>query len=113
MVLIDSGAYIPRKSKAVNKLLGVHRLSIINQSNTGNQPFGLNGVYLICNGQIYNYIELSKKFNIDLYLLRSDVDIILHLYNIFQNNIYELVNLLDGDFAFVLFALLLLSSFPT
>ena len=38
-----------------NKFMGTHRLSIINQSETGNQPLELNGVYLICNGQIYNY----------------------------------------------------------
>jgi len=86
-----------------NKFLGTHRLSIINQSNTGNQPFELNGVYLICNGQIYNYIELATKFNIEINIIRSDVDIILHLYNKFINNLHELVNLLDGDFAFVIY----------
>jgi len=86
-----------------NKFLGTHRLSIINQSETGNQPLELNGVYLICNGQIYNYIELATKFNIDINIIRSDVDIILHLYDKFINNIYELINLLDGDFAFVIY----------
>ena len=84
-----------------NKFLGTHRLSIINQSETGNQPLELNGVYLICNGQIYNYIELANKFDINI--IRSDVDIILHLYDNFINNIYELINLLDGDFAFVIY----------
>jgi asparagine synthase (glutamine-hydrolysing) len=86
-----------------NKFLGVHRLSIINQSETGNQPFELNGVYLICNGQIYNYIDLANKYDIDVSIIRSDVDIILHLYNKFIDNIHQLVNLLDGDFAFVIY----------
>lgn len=86
-----------------NKFIGTHRLSIINQSEIGNQPFELNGVYLICNGQIYNYIELAKKYDIDTSLIRSDVDIILHLYDKFINNMYQLVNLLDGDFAFIIY----------
>jgi asparagine synthase (glutamine-hydrolysing) len=86
-----------------NKFIGTHRLSIINQSEIGNQPFELNGVYLICNGQIYNYIELAKKYDIDTSVIRSDVDIILHLYDKFINNMYQLVNLLDGDFAFIIY----------
>jgi len=83
-----------------NKFIGVHRLSIINQKEDGNQPFELNGVYLICNGQIYNYIELANKYNIDISIIRSDVDIILHLYDIFSNNMLQLCNLLDGVFCF-------------
>lgn len=86
-----------------NKFLGCHRLSIINQNETGNQPLELNGVFLICNGQIYNYIELATQFNINPSDLRSDVDIILFLYDTYSDNFHELVNLLDGDFAFVLY----------
>lgn len=85
-----------------DKFMGTHRLSIINQSETGNQPFELNGVYLICNGQIYNYLELKERFNIKAEM-RSDVDIILHLYEIYKNEMHVLCDLLDGDFAFVLY----------
>ena len=36
-----------------NVSLGFHRLSINDLSKSGNQPFTLNGVFLICNGEIY------------------------------------------------------------
>jgi asparagine synthase (glutamine-hydrolysing) len=85
-----------------NKFMGTHRLSIINQSDSGNQPFELDGVFLICNGQIYNYLELKKRFEIK-HDMRSDVDIILHLYQIYKEDMPILCNLLDGDFAFVLY----------
>jgi asparagine synthase (glutamine-hydrolysing) len=83
--------------------LGCHRLAIINQSPEGNQPLELNGIYLICNGQIYNYLQLANKYHIDPSLLRNDVDIIIHLYHLGQLTIHELVEELDGDFAFVLY----------
>lgn len=83
--------------------IGCHRLAITNQTATGNQPFELNGVYLICNGQIYNYLELANEYNIDPSVLRSDVDIILYMYPFHQSSIIDLVEKLDGDFAFVIY----------
>jgi asparagine synthase (glutamine-hydrolysing) len=46
---------------------------------------------------------LAIEFDIDVNVLRSDVDIILHLYEKLNYNVCKLVNLLDGDFAFVLY----------
>ncbi|MFZ7175351.1 hypothetical protein ACLSYX_11125 [[Pasteurella] aerogenes] len=34
---------------------GFHRLSIMDLSDKGNQPFQHCGVQLVCNGEIYNY----------------------------------------------------------
>ena len=82
--------------------IGCHRLAITNLNKSGNQPFELNDVILICNGQIYNYLDIGKKYNISRNELRSDVDIILHLYN--KNiDIKTICNELDGVFAFVLY----------
>jgi asparagine synthase (glutamine-hydrolysing) len=86
--------------------IGTHRLSIINLTDNGNQPFELNGVYLCCNGQIYNYLELASHYNISSTKLRSDVDIILYMYEYYVNNNLSMSNMiceLNGDFAFFLY----------
>lgn len=77
--------------------LGNHRLAIINTEPSGNQPFELHAKYLVCNGQFYNYTDLG----IDPKCLRSDVDVILHLFNS-KLHILDVLQKLDGDFAFVL-----------
>lgn len=85
--------------------IGTHRLSIINTTETGNQPLkitnGNKDIFLICNGQIYNYKDLAIKYNINLKNIRSDVDIILHLY-IKNIPINIICKELDGDFSFVI-----------
>mgnify|MGYP003329611552 CR=1 FL=1 len=48
--------------------MGFHRLSINGLNSTSNQPFTRNYIYVICNGEIYNYDILKKdlydyKFN--------------------------------------------------
>ena len=66
-------------------LLGFHRLRINDLSNDGDQPLILknrtNTLYLICNGEIYNHIQLANKYNIKT-KSKSDCEIILHIYNI-------------------------------
>jgi len=39
-------------------VFGFHRLAINGLNNKSNQPFCISGIYLICNGEIYNYREL-------------------------------------------------------
>jgi asparagine synthase (glutamine-hydrolysing) len=85
-----------------NNFFGVHRLKVINIGDSGNQPLKLDNYILICNGQIYNYIELAKKYNINIEQLRTDVDIILHMI-ILNIPFQEICQQLDGDFAFVLY----------
>ena len=58
--------------------------------------------FLIYNGQIYNYLELEDKYNIHRSFIRTDVDIILHLYNKYLS-IEEICNELDGVFSFVIY----------
>ena len=72
-----------------------HRLSIINPENeNGNQPIKKDGVILICNGEIYNYKQLTNE------TLDVDCEIIIDLYK--QEGLPGLSKL-DGDFAFVLY----------
>jgi asparagine synthase (glutamine-hydrolysing) len=94
--------YVLKKIK-VNDLhicLGFHRLSIIDINN-GMQPFIYENdgrkVYLLCNGEIYNYknIIYHNKLN-----TTSDCHVILDLY--LKYGIYNTINKLDGEFAFVI-----------
>ena len=68
--------------------LAMKRLSIIDIKN-GNQPIkDKDGNQLICNGEIYNYVELKKKFFPKLkFSTNSDCEIILHLYKNLELNV--------------------------
>ena len=77
-----------------------HRLSINGLNNKSDQPFIFNKKTLICNGEIYNYKELQKKYNISL-ISDSDCEIILHLYEIMS--VEKFINELDGVFSFIIF----------
>jgi asparagine synthase (glutamine-hydrolysing) len=79
--------------------IGFHRLCINDLTSLGNQPFNYNGILLICNGEIYNYKELARLYNICL-KSNSDCEIIIHLYLIL--GIEKTIKILDGEFAFVL-----------
>ena len=78
--------------------LGFHRLAINDLEPTGNQPFFIKGVYLICNGEIYNYKKLGAEFEMES---KSDCEVIIHLY--LKYGIDYLLQLLDGVFAFVIY----------
>ena len=93
----DEGYYIKNKVG-----FGMKRLSIIDIKN-GKQPIinKKNKNVLICNGEIYNYIELrtflkNKGFK---FKTNSDVEVILYLYDIYG---HECVKYLKGMFAFAL-----------
>jgi len=95
----DSSNFIDNK----DEFLGFKRLAINDLSNLGNQPFVYNSVdrntALICNGEIYNYLDLIDNYDLDCNS-RSDCEVILKLYLKF--GIYETVKRLYGVFAFVI-----------
>jgi len=86
-------------------IFGFHRLSIIDLDEKSMQPLGYDNLYLICNGEIFNYKNLQEKYN--LYSKTgSDCEVIIHLYNLFGRNKYALQKTLqeiDGEFSFVLY----------
>ena len=78
-----------------------NRLKIIDLSSNANQPFeDNNGNLIIFNGEIYNYLELKKKFNLKNFKSNSDTEVILKLYNLKGPKFIELLN---GIFSFVIF----------
>ena len=85
-------------------IIGFHRLAINGLNESSNQPFNINGIILICNGEIYNFRELEKEFLKDFHIslkTDSDCEIIIYLYENF--GIEYTLNILDGVFAFVLY----------
>ena len=71
--------------------------------NTSVQPLINDRYVLVVNGEIYNYERLIKKYGINNYETKSDCEIILHLLNIFNDDLYKVINELDGEFACVLY----------
>ncbi|RJP84783.1 MAG: asparagine synthase (glutamine-hydrolyzing) [Desulfobacteraceae bacterium] len=82
--------------------LGFRRLSIIDLE-TGDQPLSNeNGsLELICNGEIYNYVELRKTLvqKGHFFQTKSDAEVIVHLYEDYG---VECLTHLRGMFAFAL-----------
>ena len=85
-----------------NVTLGFHRLAINGLDETSDQPIEQHGIYLICNGEIYNYKELNNLLEPSAFSIKtkSDCEIIMHLYA--HYGIEQTVRMLDGVFAFVL-----------
>lgn len=118
-----------------NYIVGFHRLSIIDKSIKGDQPFKfsyyyknetantiLRTVYLIVNGEIYNWKKLKENKDIldfctkinYTFVSNSDCEVILPMFlkyvsdnfysqNNFQNGLTDLLVQLDGEFAFAIY----------
>lgn len=82
--------------------LGHRRLSIIDTSDLGNQPFHYLGRYtIVFNGEIYNYIELREQLISKGYTFKSktDTEVLLALYDLKKE---KCLDELDGMFSFVI-----------
>jgi len=94
----DEGFYLDG-----NLGLGHQRLSIIDPSPLGHQPMSNedNSLWIVCNGEIYNYLELRQSLLARGHRFRShsDTEVILHLY---EEDGFECVNRLNGVFAFAI-----------
>lgn len=79
--------------------LGHARLSILDLSPAGNQPFhDENGAVLVYNGEIYNWRELKERYLADVELKSgSDTEVLVHLLRQMGT---ACLPLLDGMFAF-------------
>jgi asparagine synthase (glutamine-hydrolysing) len=86
-----------------NVALGFSRLSIIGLEN-GMQPIynENNTIVLVCNGEIFNYIELREELRSKGHVFKthSDVEVIIHLYEEYG---MDFLNRMNGQFAFALY----------
>lgn len=78
------------------------RLAIMDLSSKGNQPFlsEMNQV-LVCNGEIYNFKVIRRLLSDYSFVSNSDCEVILPLYK--KYGMAKCCELLDGEFAFVLY----------
>jgi len=86
-----------------NMALGFSRLSIIGLDN-GMQPIYNEdrSIILVCNGEIFNYIELRRELisRGHSFSTQSDVEVIIHLY---EESGMGFLNRMNGQFAFALY----------
>ena len=84
--------------------LGHRRLSIIDLSEGAHQPMcNPDGtIWIVFNGEIYNFPELRKEFEAENYPFKtqSDTEVLLALYQKYGTNMLEKVN---GMFAFAIY----------
>ena len=83
--------------------IGFHRLCIMDVSDVGDQPMYHpidKNLIVICNGEIYNFKSLKKRYGFDKYTSGSDCEIILWMYQKF--GIERTISELDGVFAFAI-----------
>lgn len=83
--------------------MGHRRLSIIDVSEKGHQPFLYKSKYaLVFNGEIYNYIELRAKLENKGYQFQTDTDteVLIAMYDYYGN---QCVNWFNGMWAFVIY----------
>lgn len=89
----NTGTYINQ-----NIALAHNRLSIIDISDTANQPFEDDQYVLIFNGEIYNFQELKLYTPNIIYKSQSDTEVLFHLLRI--QGIEKTIELIEGMFAF-------------
>ena len=82
--------------------LGHNRLSVLDLSENGNQPYSYKNYHIIYNGEIYNFEDLKDKLLIRGYEFdsNSDTEVILKLYDCFGEKAF---NMMNGMFAIVIF----------
>ena len=98
--IINRGPDSSRIIYEQNNIFGFHRLAINDLSESGMQPFINDNIYLICNGEIYNYKTLKNEYFLNT-KSNSDCEVIIHLYKLL--GIEETCKSLDGVFSFVLY----------
>ncbi len=79
---------------------GFHRLAINGLHPASNQPFFIDGVWLIANAEIFNYKALAEEYALHLQT-DSDCEVLIHLYK--KLGLTKMLDLLVGEFAFVLY----------
>lgn len=86
-------------------IFGFQRLAIIDPTPDGMQPMSLGNVHLVCNGEIYNYKQLIKKYNLKP-PSESDCAVLLSLYHHHGGGIDAIKVIcdeIDAEFCFAIY----------
>ena len=97
---VSRGPDMSRIINTGNGLLGFHRLAIMGLSESGMQPFEMDGSYVVCNGELYGFRKQKKELEAKGYRFVSDSDceIILPLYKEYGD---EMFGMLDAEYAMI------------
>lgn len=82
-------------------VLAFHRLAIMGLDDSGMQPFGLDGSYVVCNGEIYGFSKIREKLS-EKYTFQSDSDceVLLPLYREYGTDMFAM---LDAEYACIIY----------
>ena len=99
---VSRGPDMSRIINTGNGLLGFHRLAIMGLSESGMQPFEMDGSYAVCNGELYGFEAQKQKLIQKGYTFKSDSDceILLPLYREYGT---EMFAMLDAEFACIIY----------
>src|SRR3989304_5372278 len=77
-----------------NIFLGHNRLSIIDLSKDGNQPMEDDGIFIIYNGEIFNYIELRNNLIQEglVFKTNTDTEVIIKIYKRYGEKGFQHLN---------------------
>ena len=96
----DHSDYFHIKIKNIYYYFLFSRLSIIDCNKRANQPFKYKNYIIIFNGEIYNYIELKKKFfKNERFETTSDTEVLIRLYARYKKNCLKY---LEGMWSFAI-----------
>ena len=98
---VSRGPDMERIEEFDGGMLGFLRLSIMGLTESGMQPFSLNGNKLVCNGEIYGFrpikAELEKEYT---FASDSDCEILLPMYEKYGPDMFSK---LDAEYALVIY----------
>ena len=98
--LIARGPEFSKMDKFGSAMLGFTRLAINGLTQNGNQPIVAENMAVVCNGEIYNYKDLAKRWKIDLPEGSSDCQVLPYLFR--KLGPTEACRALDGVFALII-----------
>jgi len=97
----DNSSVVEYKFGEKKLFLGHNRLSIQDLTPNANQPMQSDRFAIVFNGEIYNHLELRKRYNISSCQTNSDTQTLLALFEKF--GIDKSLSLINGMFAIALF----------
>lgn len=98
---ISRGPDMSRIVETKSGYLCFHRLAIMGLHPEGMQPFELEGSYVVCNGELYNFRPLKTKLEEKYdFVSESDCELLLPLYQEYGVGMFEI---LDAEFAMILY----------
>jgi len=98
---VSRGPDMSRIVEAGTGYLCFHRLAIMGLHPEGMQPFELDGDYVACNGELYNFRPLKRKLS-EKYSFKSGSDCEL-LLPLFREHGVEMFKMLDAEFALIIY----------